>query len=190
MSERGQKFLVTNGALSKRTHQQQQIIGCLACRWKATEALDSDPRAYARQIATCLGLESGTVVPILKRIERGGAVAGTREYGETLAGRRSPRMHYRPTNSELGEGFRASLEVPGVCGLESGNSGVKSDARKAAKIAKRAGIEVTDKDTLISGIIQNSSRGQLEAIIEQATRQIEQLDNQSSLSKHSGRSTG
>lgn len=127
---------------------------------------------------------------MLKRYEGRGVLAGSREVSSEGARGDGVRVLYGPADSELGAAFRASLEMPEVCGLED-NSLLAArrkawrtlvDTRKATKAAGASRAEAAraaKHEARVNHLINTSSREQLEELIAQATARIEQLNNPS-----------
>lgn len=95
------------------------MLGCLACRWNASEDTDGAARAYGYQIMRCREIKAGSLYPMINRLETAGLV--TAEYEALSANEdkgRPPRRYLLPAESELGLEFRQSLVTPEQCGLE------------------------------------------------------------------------
>lgn len=112
----GQEFLVENNLIVRRSSQRAQLLACLACRWSKSP---EDPQAYGYQIIQCAGMKGGVVYPLLARLEEAGVTKSTLEdHQVAINDKRPPRKFIAPVDTELGRGFRASLEDPDICALE------------------------------------------------------------------------
>lgn len=161
----GEEFLLEKGLLTRSSPAQQLVIGCLACRWNASRTSDDAPAAYITRVSRCTGLQSASVIKILRRLKTIGVLTSERESLETAI-RRQPRLYYRPADSELGADFAACLEeeVPPVCNFEQASR--TATPNKAGRLSR---------DSRVAEIINTSSREELESIIAQATHRIEQI---------------
>lgn len=71
------------------------------------ELLREPGEMYGRQIATVTGLASGTVTPILERLESVGWLTSRREAIDPVAEGRPARRYYRPVPERMAEIRRA-----------------------------------------------------------------------------------
>jgi DNA-binding PadR family transcriptional regulator len=153
MSDPGERFLKEQGKIKKASSQRRQLLGCLACRWKACEEGGVPPLAYGMQIMECTGLPSGTIYPLLQTLEDAGVVSSQLEVD---AKNRPSRRYYSPIQTELGQAFQEALAVPLSCGLEDTELPVR---------------------TTIEDHIAQSSLPELHQIINLALKRIDELTN-------------
>lgn len=119
MSEaNGEEFLKANGLIKNSSSQRQKLLGCLGCRWNRAEASGNDPVAYGLQIIKCNGFQSGTIYPLLQKLEAANVIISAWENVGAKAPRRALRREYSPAESYLGQAFAASLTPPDYCPLE------------------------------------------------------------------------
>jgi hypothetical protein len=114
-----EELLCAEKLIERRSVQRRAILGCIGCRWlKAAEA-GEDARVYGLEIVRCTGIKSGVAYPLLKALSETGVMIGEREDINLQYEGRPPRKYYYPTDSELGEAFWNSLEIPAVCDFET-----------------------------------------------------------------------
>ncbi|HSX32515.1 MAG TPA: hypothetical protein VLF43_04575 [Candidatus Saccharimonadales bacterium] len=160
----GEEFLIEQNVIRARSKTRRQVIGCLACRWSNPD----EQGAYSAGISKCTGVKTGTIIPILQRLEKAQVITPEQEDANPKAGRRPRRTYYKPANTELGAAFATSVEVPSICGFtEPSPPDTVTPSEKSKSSRLSLAIE----------IIEHSSRQDLELIIAQARYQIGQLDN-------------
>jgi hypothetical protein len=165
-----EEYLLEQGAITKRSQQRRELLGCLACQWQRSLTVDNDevPRAHGYQVTKCTGGPAGTVYPSLKRLENAGALTSHIEDMDRSSAKGSPRTYYTPADTELGLGLAYMSTKPlEVCGFEAPAEAEPSDASMAPS-EKEAGLNL---------VIAVSSRDELEYLIAQATQRLEALDN-------------
>lgn len=114
-----QEFLIEHGVVAKRSVKQKQILGCIACCWNRTEQQTERAQVYGYEIAQCQNIESGTMYPVLNRIEDAGLVETEIEVRVTRG--RPVRRYIVPSATNIGQEFRASLIIPRDCPLQPGS---------------------------------------------------------------------
>ncbi len=96
-------FLVGEGIGKHPSFKRAQLIGCISCRWAATEGTNSGPVFYGAEATRCMGMNPGTVYPILRRLEEGGVVASELEDIDPKLAGRPKRKQYRPSDTQSGQ---------------------------------------------------------------------------------------
>ena len=155
-----EELLVREHLIVKRSPQRQQVLGCIACRWKTAAERGDEPVTYGREIVECTSIASGTVHPLLSRLERAGALVSRREEGDPTTLGRPLRREYVPSDSALGTAFHEALVAPDICSLES--------ARDA---------DLLNKDFL--PLTENSTPEELRELIEAATKRLQEFELES-----------
>src|SRR4030095_2429215 len=112
-----EEMLVEAGLTSKRSVRQRQILACFACRWSQASAAGESEALYGYEVMQCTQIGSGTVYPILARLESAGVVSSQLEDIKPEQEGRPQRRYYEPVNSEVGVAFKSSLTPPQTCWL-------------------------------------------------------------------------
>lgn len=118
-SSLGEDFLKEHGLVQRSSKQRQQLLGCLGCRWNKEPTDNVTPRAYGYQIIKCTGIKSGVVFPLLQSLENAGVVESSWEDIDPGTEGRPPRRLFKPSESQLGQKFAATLTPPSECQLKN-----------------------------------------------------------------------
>lgn len=112
------RFLEDYDITRRMSTAQSKVLGCMACRWNATETADGKPKTYGYEIKNCSGIKPGVLYPILSRLEEADLLTAEYESSSSYENaRRPPRRYLLPADNELGDAFRQTLEMPEVCNL-------------------------------------------------------------------------
>jgi DNA-binding MarR family transcriptional regulator len=138
--------LVHYEVVGNRTGTLETALGCLACRWRATQDTVAGPHAGAGDIARCTGQARQTFHVVLKRLLAGKAI-------DTITEPR--RRYYVPADTEQGREFARLIEPPATCGLE--------------KDRQSSGAEHRDQ---LSRLLETCTPEDLQWVIEEASARL------------------
>lgn len=112
-----EEALLEAGAITVRTKNRREILGCLGCQFLTAQAAGKEPAAYGYEINDCMNREKTWPTYVsLHKLEEGGALISQ----QVTKGSAGPaRRVYRPADTELGRVLLANLEMPDTCPIET-----------------------------------------------------------------------
>jgi hypothetical protein len=111
-----EEVLIEYGVVRSRSSALKKVIGCIGCRWHATETEEKEPIVCTADIVKCTGVGQPSVNEKLRWLQSSGVIVGTNAHREGKGGR--PRIYYSPGDNDAATDFYMELEYPEVCPID------------------------------------------------------------------------